>query len=156
MTSIASSPLHIQACAQTAPVPPSWFGELTLLVQFLQHQGALSAIEEQVRFTRRRFGHYDVIDFIAVLIGYAVSSERTLEAFYERIEPWAEPFMALFGRDRLPARSTLSRFLAALDQTTIEALRSVFLKDLLARPLPNEGQPDGLFDRQARISASSM
>ena len=44
-----------------------------------------------------------------------ISSERTLEAFYERIDPWADPFMALFGRNRLPARSTLSRFLASLD-----------------------------------------
>jgi hypothetical protein len=148
MTSIASSPLHIQARAQSAPVPPWWFGEITLLVQFLRHQGVLLTIEGQVHFARRRFGHYDVIDFVAVLIGYAISGERTLEAFYERIEPWAEPFMALFGRDRLPTRSTLSRFLAALDQTTVEALRTVFLKDLLARPLPNAGPPDGLFDRQ--------
>jgi len=30
--------------------------------------------------------------------------------------------MALFGRSRLPQRSTLSRFLAALDQPTVEAL----------------------------------
>lgn len=150
MTSIASSPLHIQACAQAAPVPPWWFGELTIIVQLLQHQGVLTAIEEQVRFARRRFGHYDVIDFVAVLIGYAISGERTLEAFYERIDPWAEPFMALFGRDRLPARSTLSRFLAALDQTAVEALRTVFLQDLLVRSLPQEGPPDGLFDRQGK------
>src|SRR5579863_2489579 len=39
--------------------------------------------------------------------------ERTLEAFYECLQPVAAPFMALFGRERLPHRSTLSRFLAA-------------------------------------------
>jgi len=150
MTSIASSPVNVQACSQAAPVPPCWFGELTLLVQFLQHQGVLSAIEEQVRFARRRFGHYDVIDFVAVLFGYAISGERTLEAFYERVEPWAEPFMALFGRDRLPTRSTLSRFVAALDQSAVEMLRTVFFQDLCARPLPNEGPADGLFDRQGK------
>src|SRR5229473_3415741 len=69
-------------------------------------------------------------------------------AFYEQIHPWASTFMALFGRDRLPARSTLSRFLAALDQTPVEALRSLFLKDLLARPLVKEEQSGGLWDRQ--------
>ncbi|HEU5227323.1 MAG TPA: hypothetical protein VFU49_05875, partial [Ktedonobacteraceae bacterium] len=63
------------------------FEELTILAQFLQRQGVLSAIEEQVRFARRRFGQYDVIDFVAVLVGYAVSGERTLEAFYGRMEP---------------------------------------------------------------------
>jgi hypothetical protein len=56
--------------------------------------------------------------------------------------------MALFGRERLPHRSTLSRFLAALDQTPVEALRTLFLHDLLARPLVKEEQPGGLWDRQ--------
>src|SRR5712692_1449319 len=124
MTSITHSIVSIQASAQSVPSTPSWLGEITLIVQHLQRQGVLAAIEEQVRFARRRFGRYEVIDFVAVLFGYAVSSERTLEAFYEQIQPWASAFMALFGRDRLPARSTLSRFLAALDQATIEALRT--------------------------------
>ncbi|MFL5664754.1 MAG: hypothetical protein ACJ8BW_25920, partial [Ktedonobacteraceae bacterium] len=74
-----------------------------------------------------------------------LSGEPTLLAFYERLAPWASPFMALFGRNRLPHRSTLSRFLAALDQTPVEALRTRFQEDLLARlPFPS---PGGLFDR---------
>jgi hypothetical protein len=48
--------------------------------------------------------------------------------------------MALFGRDRLPARSTLSRFLAALTAEPVEALRTLFLADLLNRPLVPEKQ----------------
>jgi len=78
--------------------------------------------------------HYEVIDFVAVLFGYARSFERTLEAFYESVLPEASPFMALFGRDRLPARSTLSRFLTALTPEPVEALRTLFLDDVLARP----------------------
>src|ERR1700694_2937504 len=148
MTSIAYSPVSIQASAQSVPSTPGWVGEVTLISHYLKRQGVLAAIEEQVRFARRRFGRYEVIDFLAVLFGYAVSSERTLEAFYERMEPWASAFMALFGRDHLPARSTLSRLLASLDQAAVEALRTLFLKDLLARPLEKEEQPGGLFDRQ--------
>jgi hypothetical protein len=69
----------------------------------------LSAIEERVRFARRRFGHYDLIDFVVVFLGYAISSERTLEAFYESLQPFAAPFMALFGRERpLIARHTVA------------------------------------------------
>ena len=56
--------------------------------------------------------------------------------------------MALFDRDRLPHRSTLSRFLAALNQTTVESLRASFLKNLLARPLEKDEKPGGLWDRQ--------
>jgi hypothetical protein len=148
MNSITRTSVSIQSSSQSVPSTPSWLGEVTLIVHHLQRQGVLAAIEEQVRFARRRFGRYEVVDFVAVLFGYALSAERTLEAFYERLQPWASAFMALFGRDCLPARSTLSRFLAALDQAAVEALRTLFLHDLLARPLVKEEQPGGLWDRQ--------
>ncbi len=130
MNSIASPSLTIQTSSESVPSVPSWFGEVTVIASFLKSQGVLSAIEERVRFARRRFGHYEVIDFVAVLIGYAISGERTLEMFYERLQPFAHTFMALFRWDRLPARSTLSRFLAALEQAPVEALRTLFLEDL--------------------------
>lgn len=120
-------------------------GEVAAFAQVLTHTGSLQTIQEQVRFTRARFGRYEVIDFVAVLIGYILSGEATLLAFYERLAPFAEPFVALFGRDRLPHRSTLSRFLAALDQAPVEALRTLFQKDVLARKLfPS---PGGRVDR---------
>ena len=148
MSSIANSPVSIQTSSQSVPSTPCWFGEVTVIAHFLKQQGVLATMEEQVRFARRRFGRYDLIDFVAVLLGYAISGERTLETFYERVQPFANAFMALFGRKRLPHRSTLSRFLAALDQATVEALRTLFLKDLLARPLTKEEKPGGLWDRQ--------
>ena len=77
-----------------------------------------------MRFARKRFGRYDVIDFLAVLFGYAISGERTLKEFYERLQPFAVPFMSLFERDQLPSRSALSRFLAALMEEPVEALRT--------------------------------
>src|SRR5215472_18055861 len=40
------------------------------------------------------------------------------------------------------------RFLAALDQAPVEALCTVFLEDLLARPLEKEEKTGGLWDRQ--------
>ena len=115
-------------------------GEVAAFAQVLTHEGILKTIQEQVRFARVRFGRYDLIDFVAVLIGYGVSSEPILLAFYVRLLPFAEPFIALFGRNQLPYRSTLSRFLAALDQPTVEALRTCFQKDLLARKsFPSSG-----------------
>jgi hypothetical protein len=48
-----------------------------LVVEHLRKQGVLTRISEGVRFARRRFGHYEVIDFLAVLFGYAISGERT-------------------------------------------------------------------------------
>lgn len=106
----------------------------------------MAKISEQVRFARRRFGHYEVIDFLAVLFGYAISGERTLEKFYEHLQPFAVPFMALFERDQLPSRSALSRFLAALTSEPVEALRTLFLDDLLNRPMVPEKQTGNLVD----------
>jgi hypothetical protein len=148
MISIASSSVTLQTSAQSVPSTPGWMSEVTLIAHHLGRQWVLSAIAEQVRFARRRFGRYETIDFVAVLLGYAISGERTLEAFYERLAPWAGTFMALSGRERLPARSTLSRFLAALSPEPVETLRTLFLSDLLARPLDKEEQAAGLWDRQ--------
>ncbi len=122
--------------------------EVALMAAHLRKQGVLTKISEHVRFARRRFGRYEVIDFLAILFGYAISGEPSLEAFYERLQPFAALFMALFERDQLPARSTLSRFLAALTEAPVEALRTLFLDDLLSRPVSNEKQIGGLTDRE--------
>ncbi len=150
MTSIADDAVIIQTSSSSTPSPPSWFGEIVLMAALLRKHDILTRIKEQTRFARHRFGRYDLIDFLAVLFGYAISGERTLQAFYERIQPFAGPFMALFGRDQLPARSTLSRFLAALTEAPVEALRTLFLDDLLSRPLStgsNEKQTGSVVDR---------
>ena len=148
MISIANGSVRIQTSAEAQPATPPWLGEVALAASHLQKQGILNKICERVRFARRRFGHYDVLDFLAVLFGYAISGERTLEAFYETIHPFASAFMALFGRASLPAASTLSRFLAALPAEPVEALRTLFLEDLLARRLSPEELATGLWDRQ--------
>jgi len=145
---MVAAPVSIQAISRPESSTPSWFGEMTLMAAYLLKHGALTKISEHVRFARRRFGRYEVIDFLAVLFGYAISGERTLEEFYQRLQPFAIPFMALFDRDQLPSRSALSRFLAALTEAPVEALRTLFLDDLLARPLTPDKQTGGLVDRK--------
>src|SRR5881392_2347312 len=72
------------------------FEEAVLIMHYLRKLGVLDALAAQVRFARRRFGRFEVIDFVAVLLGYAISGERTLETFYEHVQPFATAFMALF------------------------------------------------------------
>src|SRR2546430_13529715 len=147
MTSIADGSVHIQTSAESVPSTPSWFGEVVLMAAYLRKHDVLTKVAEHVHFARRRFGRYEVIDFLAVLFGYAISGERTLEGFYEQLQPFAIPFMALFDRDQLPSRSALSRFLAALTEAPVEGLRTLFLDDLLSRPLSPDKQTGGLVDR---------
>jgi hypothetical protein len=109
--------------------------------------GIISALEEHVQFARARFGTYDTIDFVIVLLSYASSGEPTLKAFYDRLAPFADEVAALFHRHHLPSRSALSRFLAALDEKTVEALRTQFLADLFERATPFSS-PGGMWDRR--------
>jgi len=116
----------------TTPAPqpsiPPWFAEIVLIAGYLRSHGLLEALGAQVRLVRGRFGRYEVLDFLALLFGYAISGEQTLQAFFDRLQPLAEPFMALFERGEVPHRSTLSRFLAAVDSSCLEGLRSLFLQ----------------------------
>jgi hypothetical protein len=100
----------------------------------------------------RRIGHYEMIDFLAVQI--ALCHQRRTPASsvlsFDCMQPFAVPFMALFDRDQLPVRSTLSRFLTALPMEPVEALRSLFLDDLLARPPAKERQRGELQDPRRR------
>src|SRR5881397_3361905 len=140
------STVTIQITPESVPSTPSWLAEVAAFAQVLASTGILSSIQERVRFARARFGQYDTIDFVIVLIGYALSGEPSLKAFYERLLPFADTFMALFGRHHLPSRSALSRFLTALDQATVELLRTLFQKDLVKR-LTAGTAPGGLSDR---------
>ena len=141
--------VHVQIAPTSVPSTPSWLGEVAVVAHVFSQLGLQKAIEERVRFARAWMGDYEVIDFVVMLLGYAVSGERTLQAFYQRLLPFAEPFMALFGRANLPHPATLSRFLAALDQAPVEALRRLFQEDLVARSA-FASPPGGVWDRQGR------
>ncbi len=75
MTSIADGSVNIQTTSESNPSTPSWFGEVVLISRYLRKHHVLTKISEGVRFARRRFGRYEVIDFLAVLFGYAISGE---------------------------------------------------------------------------------
>ncbi|GHO56368.1 hypothetical protein [Ktedonobacter robiniae] len=70
--------VHVQIASTDLLSTPPWMGEVAAFAQVLTHMGILARIQEQVRFARARFGTYDVIDFVAILIGYTVSGEPTL------------------------------------------------------------------------------
>jgi hypothetical protein len=148
MNSIASSAVNIQTSPESVPSTPSWLGEVVVVSHYLKSLGLLEKIASEVRFSRKRVGTYDTIDFVCVLIGYALSGEATLKEFYEHLKPLGTTFMSLFGRNELPSRYALSRYLSAIDQPTVEALRTVFEKDLASRPLISQGETvGGLWDR---------
>ena len=138
----------VQTTPESQPSTPNWMGEVAAFAQLLSQMGILPAITERVRFARARMGTYDLIDFVVVLVGYSLSGEPTLQALHERLLPFANEFMALFGRQLVPSHSALSRFLTALDQASVESLRTLFQQDMLTRtPFAD---PGGIRDRCAQ------
>jgi len=127
-----------------------WFAEVVILARHLTTTGLLEAFADQVHLRRGRFGIYESIDFLALLVGYAISGERTLSDFFECIAPFETAFMALFGRSSLPHRSSLSRFLADVDRPCLEAFRTLF-EQRFAHGW-TKTSIGGIFDRQGRRS----
>jgi hypothetical protein len=120
-----------------------------MIAHHLATQELLEAFTQQVRLVRGRFGCYEPIDFLGLLIGYAISGERTLADFFERVAPFAAAFMALFGRRCLPHRSSLSRFLADVDRPCLEAFRALFEQRSFVQGWTADSI-GGIFDRQGR------
>jgi hypothetical protein len=141
--------IEIHTTAEERPSVPPWFAEVVMVARYLTEKGLLEAFAQQIRLVRGRFGSYEPIDFLAPLIGYAVSGERTLANFFERVAPFGTAFMALFGRAELPHRSSLSRFLADVDRECLEASRTLFQKHALADGWTSE-TISGVWDRQDR------
>ncbi len=125
--------IEIQTSPLDRPSVPGWFAEVVMIARHLEAKGLLEAFAQQVRLGRGRFGSYEPIDFLGPLMGYAISGERTLADFFERVAPFESAFMALFGRRGLPHRSSLSRFLADVDRPCLEAFRTLFEQSSFAR-----------------------
>src|SRR5207244_3371521 len=152
---------------QTSPLDrasvPAWFAEVVMIARHLASKGLFEAFPQQVHLVRGRFGTYESIDFLALLIDYAISGERRLPDFFERLAPFETAFMALFGRRCLPHRSSLSRFLADVDRPCLEAFRTLFqqysftdgwTKDAIGGIWDRQGRRYIVFDVDARGQAA--
>src|SRR3989440_8422297 len=139
--------IEIQTTPEDRPSVPAWFAEVVIVARHLEKKGLLDLFAQQVRLRRGRFGSYEPIDFLALLIGYAVSGERTLADFFERLAPFETAFMALFERRNLPHRSSQSRFLADVDRPCLEAFRTLFEQHSFVEGWTNDSI-GGIWDRQ--------
>jgi hypothetical protein len=146
---IPSPCIEVQTSSQDRPSVPAWFAQVVIMAQHLRTKGLLDAFAHQVRLVRGRFGSSEPIDFLALLVGYAISGERTLADFFERLAPFETAFMALFGRRGLPHRSSLSRFLADVDRPCVEAFRTLFQQYSFTDRWTSE-TIGGIWDRQGR------
>ena len=143
--------IEVQTSPVDRPSVPAWFAEVVILSQHLTTKGLLEAFAYQVQLVRGRFGSYEPLDFLALLVGSAVSSERTLADFFHRVAPFGAAFMALFGYADLPHRPAPRRFLANVDRPCLEAFRQLFEQYSFAERWTSE-TIGGIWNRQDRHS----
>ncbi len=98
MNTIADRSVTIQTFSESVPSTPPWFGEVVLIVEYLRKHGILTKISEEVRVARRRFGHYEIADFLAVLLGYAIDQWRERLRGVLRTSPALRRMYAGLGR----------------------------------------------------------
>ncbi len=103
---IPNACIEVHTTTEDRPSVPVWFAEVVILTRHLAATGLLEAFVKQVRLIRGCFGTYEPIDFLALLLGYAISGERTLADLFERLALFGSAFMGLFGRRCLPHRAS--------------------------------------------------
>lgn len=140
------SGIELTATIESNPVIPNWLNEVLLLGKYWLKSGLLERLQQQVRVSRGRMGDYEVGDFVLLLLAYAVSGEKTLSDFFAALKPVRFLLMAVWRRNKCPVSSTLSRFLEAIEDCSLEQLRTLFEQDLWERGFQGEDQ-GGLVDR---------
>jgi hypothetical protein len=119
--------LDLRASSSPRPAAPPWLTEAVLVLRTWWTRWLPLPLVTSVRVERGRAGKFEVLDFVLVLLAYAVSGAATLHAFYEQARPAARALMGLWQRHALPSPSALSRFLGDVSWTAVESLRTLFL-----------------------------
>ena len=93
------SSVQFQVDPASVPSLASWMEEVAAVAHILTQTGIISAIEEQVQFARARFGRYDTIDFVIVLLSYAPLVENPRSRHFMSVWPlfgtrWRHCFIA--------------------------------------------------------------
>jgi hypothetical protein len=122
----SSASLELCSTESSRAVAPPWTTEALLVARALWARWALLPLVEQVRVERGRAGTYSVVDFVLVLLTYALSGASNLKAFYAEAAPITGVLSAAWQRDRWPSRSAVSRFLDDVSAPSLEAFRTLF------------------------------
>jgi hypothetical protein len=152
---ISNPCIEVQTTSENRFSVPAWFAEVVIMARYLEKKGLLEAFAHQVRLVRGRFGTYEPIDFLALLIGSAISGERTLADFFERLEPFETAFMALFGRNGLPHRSSLSRWSSRCGSSVFRSVPHA-LPAAYLRAMPGPRKPLAVSSTERRAATLSL
>ena len=80
------SSVSLQTLTEPIASVPEWFGEVSLIAHTMTRLGFLSEISEHVRFARKHFGRFEVIDFVVMLMGcMAMGPSSSISSWQESV-----------------------------------------------------------------------
>ena len=120
----ASFELHTTSFSELAT--PPWLTEAIVALRALWACWLPLPLVERVRVERGRAGTFEVLDFVLVLLIYAVSGARTLKELYKQGTPFMSVLAGTWLRNAWPSRSALSRFLGDISPVAVEEMRTLF------------------------------
>ncbi|MBK6531202.1 MAG: hypothetical protein IPF99_16795 [Deltaproteobacteria bacterium] len=144
-----TSTTEIETTPERAPTPPPWFADALVVLRAVRVRALWSALVERMRVERGRAGVYVALDYLLVLLTFAVSDAPHLKALFAQLPPIASALAAVWDRATLPSRAALSRFLEAARPHHVRAFGAMLLDDLIDAGIPTE-QAGGLFDRDGQ------
>jgi hypothetical protein len=148
---IPSPCIEVQTSPLDRPSVPPWFAEVVIIARYLATKGLLEAFARAPSAWCEVVSAADLpIDFLALLIGYAISGERTLADFFERLAPFQTAFMAL---DAAPRSSPSLQFESLSGRCRSSLFGSVPHARASSRPSRDAWTAEslgGIFDRQGR------
>lgn len=119
--------VELRASSSPQPTAPPWLSEAIIVLRAWWTRWLPLPLATSVRVARGRAGKFEVLDFVLVLLAYAVSGAATLRSFYTQAHAVTGVLMGLWHRSTLPSRAALSRFLGAVSLESVDALRTLFL-----------------------------
>ena len=136
----------IETTPESAASPPAWFAHAAVVLRAVRVCALGAALGERMRVARKRAGAYVALDYILLLLTFALSDEPHLKALFDHLAPLATALPALWDRTALPSRSALSRFLRAVTPAHVRLLATSLLDDLIDDGIPTQ-QAGGLYVR---------
>jgi hypothetical protein len=105
---------------------PSWFGRVCVLMQWFWTSWMLMGVSASALAPIRRADATPPVDILMWMLVCAVGQMGPSQAQRE-LGPWAKVLAELWGRQRMPGRWALSRFLSASTEANVEQWRTLFL-----------------------------
>jgi hypothetical protein len=116
--------MHLETTSEREQLPPSWFAELTVIARWFEVHWVLLPLCSTLRLARR-VDATAAVDVVLLVLAAHVGN-CALNHAHKALNPVAHLLPQLWGRERLASTSAVSRFLAALDATTMDALQTLF------------------------------